>query len=75
MILRCVNMHVCDNNRTFSFCLSCNDCHKLSQFEAKVEQMQTNVILHFDIDCYYAQAEIVCDPSLKDKPVGTVEHQ
>lgn len=28
------------------------------------------VIIHIDIDCFYAQVEEILDPSLKDKPVG-----
>ena len=27
-------------------------------------------ILHFDIDCFYAQVEMIKDPSLKEKPLG-----
>ena len=28
------------------------------------------VILHFDIDCFYAQVEMLKDPTLKTKPLG-----
>ena len=28
------------------------------------------VILHFDIDCFYAQVEMFKDPTLKTKPLG-----
>ena len=28
------------------------------------------VILHFDIDCFYAQVEMIKDPSLVEKPLG-----
>ena len=27
-------------------------------------------ILHFDVDCFYAQVEMLNDPSLKEKPLG-----
>ena len=27
-------------------------------------------ILHFDIDCFYAQVEMIKDPSLASKPLG-----
>jgi nucleotidyltransferase/DNA polymerase involved in DNA repair len=34
------------------------------------------VIIHLDIDCFYAQVEMVQNPSLRDKPVGKVHtHQ
>ncbi|KAL7631019.1 UNVERIFIED_CONTAM: hypothetical protein RMT77_018693 [Armadillidium vulgare] len=36
--------------------------------ETEVEH--PNVILHFDIDCFYAQVEMVRNPTLKDKPLG-----
>lgn len=29
-----------------------------------------NVIIHFDVDCFYAQVEMVRNPALKDKPLG-----
>lgn len=29
-----------------------------------------NVIIHIDIDCFYAQVEEIRDPTLRDKPVG-----
>ena len=28
------------------------------------------VIVHIDTDCFYAQVEMIRDPSLKDKPLG-----
>ena len=30
----------------------------------------SRVIIHIDIDCFYAQVEMIRDPSLKDKPLG-----
>ena len=30
----------------------------------------SRTILHFDIDCFYAQVETVLNPSLADKPIG-----
>ncbi|KAL0480573.1 Ammecr1l [Acrasis kona] len=33
------------------------------------------VIIHLDIDCFYAQAEIVQDESLRGKPVGVQQNQ
>ena len=31
------------------------------------------VIVHVDIDCFYAQAEEVRDPSLRSKPLGVTQ--
>lgn len=31
------------------------------------------VIAHFDVDCFYAQAEILRQPQLKDQPVGITQ--
>ncbi len=30
----------------------------------------SRVIVHIDIDCFYAQVEMIRDPSLRDKPLG-----
>ena len=38
--------------------------------DAKSCQNRSRVILHFDIDCFYAQVEMIKDPSLKAKPLG-----
>lgn len=34
------------------------------------EEQHTNVIVHIDIDCFYAQVEEIRDPTLRNKPVG-----
>ncbi|XP_065557396.1 DNA polymerase iota-like isoform X2 [Artemia franciscana] len=34
------------------------------------DEKHGHVIIHFDIDCFYAQVEIVRNPTLVDKPVG-----
>lgn len=34
------------------------------------EDDHSRTILHFDLDCFYAQVETILDPSLVDKPVG-----
>ena len=28
------------------------------------------VIVHVDLDCFYAQVEMISNPELKDKPLG-----
>ncbi len=33
----------------------------------------SRIILHFDIDCFYAQAETLLDPTLSGKPGVNVE--
>ncbi|GAB5363581.1 hypothetical protein AAMO2058_000895900 [Amorphochlora amoebiformis] len=32
--------------------------------------MHPRTIVHIDLDCFYAQVEMVADPKLKDKPLG-----
>lgn len=41
-------------------------------FGLNSEQLQqhNNVIIHIDIDCFYAQVEEIRDPTLRNKPVG-----
>lgn len=34
------------------------------------DQHHHNVIIHIDIDCFYAQVEEIRDPTLRNKPVG-----
>ena len=34
----------------------------------------SRVIVHFDIDCFYAQVEMLRNPALADKPVGELTH-
>ena len=34
------------------------------------QQEHSRVIIHIDIDCFYAQVEMVADPSLVSKPLG-----
>ncbi len=42
----------------------------MSTFEVDDDDDHSRTILHFDIDCFYAQVETLLDPSLADKPVG-----
>lgn len=34
------------------------------------EEQHSNVIIHIDIDCFYAQVEEIRDPTLRNRPVG-----
>ena len=38
--------------------------------EGGSQDSHSRTILHFDIDCFYAQVEMLRDPSLRDKPLG-----
>merc|ERR1712051_700132 len=38
--------------------------------ETNICLKRNRVILHFDIDCFYAQVEMIKDPSLASKPLG-----
>jgi DNA polymerase iota len=42
----------------------------MSLVELSEDDDHSRTILHFDIDCFYAQAETLLDPSLSDKAVG-----
>ncbi|XP_062873810.1 DNA polymerase iota [Trichomycterus rosablanca] len=35
-----------------------------------VENQKQRVILHFDLDCFYAQVEMIRNPALRSKPLG-----
>ncbi|XP_047501002.1 DNA polymerase iota-like [Penaeus chinensis] len=37
---------------------------------ALIPDQHQRTIVHFDVDCFYAQVEMVRDPSLRDKPLG-----
>lgn len=32
------------------------------------------VVAHIDLDCFYAQVEMISHPELKDKPLGNYGH-
>ncbi|XP_060617255.2 DNA polymerase iota [Anolis sagrei] len=34
------------------------------------EGSQNRIIVHLDLDCFYAQVEMICNPELKGKPLG-----
>ena len=36
----------------------------------QTEDDHSRCIIHLDIDCFYAQVEMITDPSLVDKPLG-----
>lgn len=36
----------------------------------KIPQLSHRVILHFDLDCFYAQVEMIRNPALRDVPLG-----
>ena len=42
----------------------------MSLVDLSEDDDHSRTILHFDIDCFYAQAETLLDPSLSDKPLG-----
>jgi DNA polymerase iota len=33
----------------------------------------SRVVAHFDVDCFYAQAEVLRRPCLRDRPVGITQ--
>lgn len=39
-----------------------------------IESTHPNVIIHLDIDCFYAQVEEIRNPSLRDKPLGILQN-
>ncbi|CAH1253906.1 POLI [Branchiostoma lanceolatum] len=44
---------------------------RLSQSQHSLGEEDTSrVIVHIDVDCFYAQVEMIRDPSLRDKPLG-----
>ena len=46
------------------------DEHQETNDETNICMKRNRVILHFDIDCFYAQVEMIKDPSLASKPLG-----
>ncbi|XP_051748788.1 DNA polymerase iota isoform X3 [Ctenopharyngodon idella] len=36
----------------------------------RVTSISQRVILHFDLDCFYAQVEMIRNPALRTKPLG-----
>ncbi|KAL3865939.1 hypothetical protein ACJMK2_043284 [Sinanodonta woodiana] len=46
----------------------CTETTSSDRTSARLEHPRT--ILHFDIDCFYAQVEMIRNPELKDKPLG-----
>lgn len=42
----------------------------VSGFLARCVEDNPRVILHFDMDCFYAQVEMIRNPGLRSKPVG-----
>ena len=50
---------------TYQFIVPCNP-----SVTGATSKGHSRTIIHFDIDCFYAQVEMLKDPSLKDKPLG-----
>ena len=46
------------------------DENQETNYETNTCLNRNRVILHFDIDCFYAQVEMIKDPSLASKPLG-----
>ena len=38
--------------------------------QAEVAPSHSRCIIHLDVDCFYAQVEMISEPSLTDKPLG-----
>ena len=40
--------------------------------EPKKNEPSERVIIHLDLDCFYAQVEMIRNKDLRDKPMGTL---
>ena len=52
-----------DEDEDMIFQTAPDDSHTAAEHHSRV-------IIHIDIDCFYAQVEMVSDPSLVSKPLG-----
>ena len=46
---------------------------KMEKSESSSFNKDSKVIIHFDIDCFYAQAEMLKNPELKNKSVAVFQ--
>ncbi|KAM9510357.1 LOW QUALITY PROTEIN: DNA polymerase iota-like [Guaruba guarouba] len=44
--------------------------HKTGQNKSVLARSAVAVIVHVDLDCFYTQVEMICNPELRDKPLG-----
>lgn len=57
-----------------TFCIFLRIVHAVHDQVVPAGSSSFRVIVHVDLDCFYAQVEMISNPELKGKPLGNSGH-